>query len=162
MNTAPFTTADLCDAHQDKCQVCTTQFRQYGGRRVFSGRIRTIECRDDNILLRRALEQPSPGEVLVVDGGGSLESALIGDIIAGLGLKNGWAGVIIFGAVRDANALGTLDFGVKALGTNPRKSAKTGAGRTDVPLRQGGAVFTPGAWLYSDDDGLLVAPGPLL
>lgn len=162
MNTAPFTTADLCDAHQDKCQVCTTQFRQYGGRRVFSGRIRTIECCDDNILLRRALEQPSPGEVLVVDGGGSLESALIGDIIAGLGLKNGWAGVIIFGAVRDANALGTLDFGVKALGTNPRKSAKTGAGRPDVPLRQGGAVFTPGAWLYSDDDGLLVAPGPLL
>ncbi len=162
MNTAPFTTADLCDAHQENCQVCTTQFRQYGGRRVFSGRIRTIECRDDNILLRRALEQPSAGEVLVVDGGGSLESALIGDIIAGLGLKNGWAGVIIFGAVRDANALGTLDFGVKALGTNPRKSAKTGAGRSDVPVQQGGAVFTPGAWVYSDDDGLLVASGPLL
>lgn len=162
MNTAPFTTADLCDAHQENCQVCTTQFRQYGGRRVFSGRIRTIECRNDNILLRRALEQPSAGEVLVVDGGGSLESALIGDIIAGLGLKNGWAGVIIFGAVRDANALGTLDFGVKALGTNPRKSAKTGAGRSDVPVQQGGAVFTPGAWVYSDDDGLLVASGPLL
>lgn len=162
MNPAPFTTADLCDAHQEDCQVCTTQFRQYGGRRVFSGRIRTIECRNDNILLRRALEQPSPGEVLVVDGGGSLESALIGDIIAGLGLKNGWVGVIIFGAVRDANALGRLDFGVKALGTNPRKSAKTGAGRSDVPVRQGGAIFTPGAWLYSDDDGLLVASGPLL
>lgn len=162
MNIIPFTTADLCDAHQEMCQVCTTQFRQYGGRRVFSGRIRTIECRDDNVLLRRALEQPSSGEVLVVDGGGSLESALIGDIVAGLGLKNGWAGVIIFAAVRDANALGRLDFGVKALGTNPRKSAKTGAGRSDVPLRQGGAVFTPGAWVYSDDDGLLVASGPLL
>ena len=162
MNTAPFTTADLCDAHQENCQVCTTQFRQYGGRRVFFGRIRTIECRNDNILLRRALEQPSAGEVLVVDGGGSLESALIGDIIAGLGLKNGWAGVIIFGAVRDASALRTLDFGVKALGTNPRKSAKTGAGRSDVPVQQGGAVFTPGAWVYSDDDGLLVASGPLL
>lgn len=162
MNTAPFTTADLCDAHQENCQVCTTQFRQYGGRRIFSGRIRTVECRDDNILLRRALEQPSPGEVLVVDGGGSLESALIGDIVAGLGLKNGWGGVIIFGAVRDANALGTLDFGVKALGTNPRKSGKTGLGRADVVVQQGGAVFTPGAWVYSDDDGVLVSPARLV
>jgi regulator of ribonuclease activity A len=122
---------------------------------------RTIECHNDNVLLRRALEQPSPGEVLVVDGGGSLESALIGDIVAGFGLKNGWGGVIIFGAVRDVNALRALDFGVKALGTNPRKSAKTGAGRADVPVRSGGVLFTPGAWVYSDDDGLLVAPGPL-
>lgn len=162
MNTAPFTTADLCDAHQENCQICTTQFRQYGGRRVFSGRIHTIECRNDNVLLRRALEQPSPGDVLVVDGGGSLESALIGDIVAGLGLRNGWAGVIIFGAVRDAVALGGLDFGVKALGTNPRKSGKTGTGRADVVVRQGGAVFTPGAWVYSDDDGVLVSPERLL
>lgn len=162
MKTAPFTTADLWDAHGESCQVCTTQFRQYGGRRIFCGRIRTIECCNDNVLLRRALERSSPGEVLVVDGGGSLETALIGDVIAGLGRQNGWAGVIIFGAVRDANALGALDFGVKALGTNPRKSAKTGAGRADVPVRQGGAIFTPGAWLYSDDDGLLVASGPLV
>lgn len=162
MNTTPFTTADLCDAHQESCQVCTTQFRQYGGRRIFSGRIRTIKCRNDNVLLRRALEQPAAGEVLVVDGGGSLESALIGDIVAGLGLTNGWAGVIIFGAVRDAVALGGLDFGVKALGTNPRKSGKAGTGRVEVVVRQGGAAFTPGAWVYSDDDGLLVASGPLL
>jgi len=161
MKTIPFSTADLCDIHEKSCQVCPTQFHQYGGRRVFSGRIRTIECHNDNVLLRRALEQPSPGEVLVVDGGGSLESALIGDIVAGLGLKNGWSGVIIFGAVRDVNALRALDFGVKALGTNPRKSAKTGAGRADVPVRAGGVLFTPGAWVYSDDDGLLVAPGPL-
>lgn len=162
MPTAPFTTADLCDAHQENCQVCSTQFRQYGGRRIFSGRLRTLECRNDNVLLRRALEQPSAGEVLVVDGGGSLETALIGDIIAGLGRKNGWAGVIIFGAVRDAVALGEMDFGVKALGTNPRKSGKAGTGQADVVVRQGGAVFTPGAWVYSDDDGLLVAAGPLL
>lgn len=161
MNTVPFTTADLCDAHEKSCQICTTQLRQYGGRRVFSGRIRTVQCSNDNILLRRALEQPSPGEVLVVDGGGSLESALIGDIVAGIGLKNGWAGVIIFGAVRDMQALAGLDFGVKALGTNPRKSAKAGIGRTDVVVQQGGAAFAPGSWVYSDDDGVLVSPEKL-
>lgn len=159
MNNLSFSTADLYDAHEKNCQVCTTQFHQFGGRRVFSGRIRTVECHNDNVLLRRALEQPSPGEVLVVDGGGSLESALIGDIIAGLAQKNGWIGVIVFGAIRDAVGLGQLDFGVKALGTNPRKSGKTGTGRVDIAVRQGGAVFTPGAWVYSDDDGVLVTPG---
>jgi regulator of ribonuclease activity A len=157
-----FSTADLYDAHGEACQSCQSQFRQYGGRRAFSGQLRTVQCRDDNVLLRRALETRSDGEVLVVDGGGSLAAALLGDIIAELGCRSGWSGVIIFGAIRDAVALGRIDWGVKALGSNPRKSAKTGAGATDVEISFGGVVFAPGQWVYSDDDGILVSAGKLL
>lgn len=161
MSQPSFLTADLFDAHGDRSEVCSTQLRNFGGRRAFCGPIRTVVCQDDNVLLRRQLEQPSPGEVLVVDGGDSLASALIGDIIAGLGQKNGWAGVVIFGAVRDAVAIGQLDFGVKALGTNPRKSAKLGTGRVGGVIEHGGAEFIPGHWLYSDEDGILIAPEKL-
>lgn len=153
----PFSTADLYDAHGESCQSCQTQFRQYGGRRVFSGPVRTVQCRDDNVLLRRMLETGSSGGVLVVDGGGSLASALLGDVVAELGRRNGWSGVIIFGAIRDALALGRLDFGVKALGSNPRKSAKAGVGLVDPEISLGGVTFAPGQWAYSDDDGILVS-----
>ena len=129
-----FFTADLYDAHGEACRSCQTQFRQYGGRRFFSGQIRTVQCRDDNVLLRRALESRANGDVLVVDGGASLASALLGDVIAGLGAKNGWSGVIVLGAVRDTVALGKIDLGIKALGSNPRKSAKAGAGATGVEV----------------------------
>ena len=156
MNSRAFSTADLYDAHGDRCQSCSTQFRQFGGRKIFSGPIRTVQCRDDNVLVRRALTSPSEGEVLVVDGGGSLESALMGDLIAELGRQSGWAGVIIFGAVRDVVALAGMDFGVKALGSNPKKSGKTGTGQIEVEVRFGGAAFSPGRWVYSDDDGILV------
>jgi regulator of ribonuclease activity A len=157
-----FSTADLYDAHGESCQSCQTQFRQYGGRRVFSGPIRTVQCRDDNVLVRRTLETGSGGGVLVVDGGGSLASALLGDVIAEIGRRNGWSGVIILGAIRDAGVLGTLDFGVKALGSNPRKSAKAGAGSVDVEFSFGGVTFAPGQWAYSDDDGILVSRGKLV
>lgn len=103
------------------------------------------------------LETPSDGEVLVVDGSGDLGSALIGDMMAGLGAKNGWSGVVILGAVRDTSALAQMDFGVKALGSNPKRSAKNGTGRTDAPVSFGGVTFAPGHWIYSDDDGILVS-----
>jgi regulator of ribonuclease activity A len=157
-----FSTADLYDDFADRCCSCETQFRQYGGRREFSGQIRTIKCLDDNTLLRQMLETHSDGEVLVVDGSGSLGSALIGDVIAALGAKAGWSGVIIFGAIRDVRALSGVDFGVKALGSNPKKSAKRGAGQTDVVVSFGGISFTPGDWLYSDDDGILVSSEKLI
>lgn len=156
-----FATADLYDEHGEACQSCETQFVQYGGRRIFGGRIRTVRCLGDNALVRETLNTPSDGEVLVVDGGGSMASALMGDMIAAAGQRNGWAGAVILGPVRDTGALAQMDFGVKALGSNPRKSAKTGAGQLDVPVVFGGVVFTPGAWLYSDDDGILVADKPL-
>lgn len=152
-----FSTSDLYDAFENRCSSCSTQFKQYGGRRIFSGRIRTVATLNDNVLVRRMLETPSDGEVLVVDGSGDLGSALIGDMMAGLGAKNGWSGVVILGAVRDTSALAQMDFGVKALGSNPKRSAKNGTGRTDAPVSFGGVTFAPGHWIYSDDDGILVS-----
>jgi regulator of ribonuclease activity A len=122
-----FSTSDLFDTLGDSCESCETQFRQYGLCTVFSGKIRTVKCLGDNVLLRRLLETKSEGEALVVDGSGYLGSALMGSTLAELGLNNGWAGAVIFGAIRDANALLTLNFGIKTWGSNPRKSEKHGA-----------------------------------
>jgi regulator of ribonuclease activity A len=149
-------TADLYDERGDELDSCDLQLRQYGGRRAFDGTISTVRCHQDNLLLKAALSEPGTGRVLVVDGAGSLHSALMGDMIAGLAVANGWAGVVIHGAVRDVAALRELDLGVKALGSNPRKSAKDGTGERDVPVTFGGVTFIPGAQLFSDDDGILV------
>jgi regulator of ribonuclease activity A len=149
-------TADLWDGHEGPLVSCELQFRQFGAVSAFEGEISTVRCRDDNVLLRQRLSEPAAGRVLVVDGGGSLRSALLGDQIATLAYENGWAGVVIWGAVRDAAALHSLQLGIKALGSNPRKSAKTGAGELDVPVTFGGVTFRPGARLYSDDDGIVV------
>ncbi|MEV0381451.1 ribonuclease E activity regulator RraA [Nonomuraea sp. NPDC050643] len=152
-------TADLYDERGDELDSCDLQLRQYGGRAAFHGTIATVRCHQDNVLLRSALMEPGAGRVLVVDGGGSLHCALMGDVIAGLAVANGWAGVVIHGAVRDVVALRELDLGVKALGSNPRKSAKEGDGERDVPVTFGGVTFSPGAELFSDDDGILVTRG---
>ncbi len=151
----PFRTADVVDAHGELFQSCELQFRQYGGRRHFQGEIRTVKCYEDNVLVKRLLSEPGKGQVLVVDGAGSLRVALVGDVIAGLAQGNGWEGIVIRGAVRDVEALARLDIGIKALGSNPCKSGKTGAGLVDLPVTFGGVVFRPGSWLYSDDDGIL-------
>jgi regulator of ribonuclease activity A len=150
-------TADLVDAHGDKVRSCTVQFQQFGARARFFGRVRTIKTFEDNALIRQTLATPGAGAVLVVDGHASLRCALIGDIIAGSALQNGWAGLVIWGVVRDRAVLGGLDLGIKALGTNPWKSSKHGIGALDVPLRFGGVEFHPGDWLYSDEDGILLS-----
>ena len=160
--THSFATADLCDAHGARCSSCELPFRQFGARRAFAGKIRTIRCRADNALVRRLLETTSSGEVLVVDGGGFLGAALLGDQLAALGVKNGWSGVVIHGAVRDSVALAAMDFGVKALGTNPKKAEKVGTGDIGVAVEFGGVKFAPGHWLYSDDDGILVSAEALI
>lgn len=129
---------------------------QYGGRPQFAGPITTVRCFEDNALLKSVLSEPGDGRVLVIDGDGSLHTALVGDVIADLGRSNGWSGLIINGAVRDASTLRTLDIGIKALGTNPRKSTKTGAGVRDEAVEFGGVVFAPGDVAYSDDDGIVV------
>ena len=133
------------------------QFRQFGGRRAFAGPIRTVRTFEDNALVRRVLSTDGGGAVLVVDGGASLRVALVGDMIAALGVAHGWAGLVIYAAVRDSAALAQLEIGVKALGTNPLKSAKNATGEIDVPVTFGGVTFEPGAMLYSDDDGILVS-----
>jgi regulator of ribonuclease activity A len=157
---APFATADLYDEYGDALRSCDLQFRQYGGRQRFSGRVVTVRCYQDNVLLKSVVSEPGNGQVLVVDGGGSLHCALLGDMIAGIALDNGWAGVVVHGAVRDVAVLRTLDIGIKALGSNPRKSAKGGAGERNVPVTFGGCTFPPGAEIYSDDDGIVVLPAP--
>src|ERR1700742_2268424 len=125
--TVPFRpTADLVDEIGSDVRSCDLQFRQFGGHTEFAGPITTVRCFQDNALLKSVLSEPGDGGVLVIDGDGSLHAALVGDIIAGLGVDNGWAGLIINGAVRDAATLRTLDIGIKGLGTNPRKSGKTG------------------------------------
>lgn len=149
-------TADLYDERGDKLQSVSLQFQNIGGMSGFSGTVRTVRCFQDNALLKELLSGPGDGAVLVIDGGGSLETALVGDVIASLAVDNGWSGLIVNGAIRDRVALGTLPFGVKALGSNPAKSTKTGEGEVDVPVEIGGVVFRPGAIVWCDDDGILV------
>jgi regulator of ribonuclease activity A len=152
-----FTTADLVDDHGEELQSCETQLTSYGGRARFAGPMETVRCFRDNALVKQVLNTPGEGRVLVVDGSGSLGSALMGDLIAASAVAQGWAGVVINGAVRDVAALRTLDLGIKALGSNPRRSAKTGAGEIGVPVLFGGVVWNPGGWLYGDEDGIVVA-----
>ncbi|MGS2645227.1 ribonuclease E activity regulator RraA [Streptosporangium sp. LJ11] len=154
-------TADLVDAHGSAVASCPTQFRSYGPSPRFAGPIATVRCLEDNALVKRVLATPGEGRVLVVDGAGSLRTALMGDVIAASAVSHGWSGVVVNGAVRDTAALAGLDLGIKALGSNPAKSAKEGAGELDVPVTFGEVVFTPGAWLYSDEDGILVSPTEL-
>lgn len=156
--TTSFSTADLVDEHGETLQVCDTQFRQFGKHHTFSGPIRTVSCHEDNGLLRELLRTPGEGAVLVIDGRGSLHTALTGDLIAGSAVENGWAGLVINGAVRDSAVLAELPIGIKALGTNPRKSSKAGAGAADVPVEFGGITFRPGDRLYADEDGVAVLP----
>ena len=149
-------TADLVDEIGADVRSCDLQFRQFGGRSEFAGPIATVRCFQDNALVKSVLSEPGDGRVLVIDGDGSLHTALVGDVIAELGRANGWSGLIANGAVRDAATLRTLDIGIKALGTNPRKSTKTGAGERDVVITLGGVEFRPGDVAFSDDDGIVV------
>ncbi|TRW88924.1 RraA family protein [Mycolicibacterium sp. 018/SC-01/001] len=156
MTVTPRPTADLVDEIGPDVRSCDLQMRQFGGRAEFAGPIATVRCFQDNALLKSVLSEPGEGRVLVIDGSGSVHTALVGDVIAELGRANGWSGLIIHGAVRDATTLRTLDIGIKALGTNPRKSTKTGEGVREEPVEFGGVVFTPGDIAYSDDDGIVV------
>lgn len=152
-------TSDLFDDHAETAVTCETQLRQYGGERAFSGPIATVRCLEDNVLVKQRVSESGGGRVLVVDGGGSLRCALVGDKVAGLAAANGWAGLVLNCCVRDVEAIAKLPLGIKALGTNPRPSGKTGAGELDVVVSFGGAEFRPGDVLYSDEDGILVLPG---
>jgi len=152
----PLATADLYDERGDELDSLALQMHDIGGHVAFDGPVRTIRCHRDNALVKAMLATPGEGAVLVVDGGGSLASALVGDVIAGSAVRNGWAGIIVHGAVRDRVAIGGLPIGVKALGSNPRTSAKAGVGEVDVPVEIAGVVFTPGKHVWADADGVLV------
>lgn len=149
-------TADLYDERGEELDSLALQFMDLGGHSSFDGPIRTVRCHRDNALLKRVLSRDGSGAVLVIDGHGSLDSALVGDLIAGLAVSNGWAGIIVHGAVRDRTALRELPLGIKALGSNPRKSSKTGVGEEDVVVEIAGVQFAPGKHVWADEDGILV------
>lgn len=152
---------DLLDANEGICEVLEPGLRQFGGATAFAGPIETIKVFEDNVLVKAALGEPGGGRVLVVDGGGSLRFALLGDILGDMAVSNGWAGVVINGCIRDSRALGKLPLGVMALATMPRKSVKRGEGQRGEDIRFGGVTFRSGFWLYADDDGVIVAPQAL-
>ncbi len=158
----PFATPDLCDEFGAEVRVAEPLFRDWGGVERFAGPIATLRVFEDNALVRQALEMLGGGRVLVVDGGGSLRTALVGGNLAALAHRNGWSGLVVYGCIRDATAIASTPVGVKALRAVPRRSARAGAGERGVPVAFAGVTFAPGAWLYADRDGIVVADRKLV
>ena len=154
-------TTDLCDDHGNQARVVEEIFSDFGGLIAFHGKVSTLLAFEDNSKVREALAEPGDGRVLVVDAGGSMRRAMMGDQIAESAAKNGWAGVVIFGCIRDSAAIAEMTLGVKALGTCPRKTEKLGQGLRNVTVRIGGTDISPGDWLYADEDGVIVSAMPL-
>lgn len=149
-------TPDICDAHPE-VSVLDTLFTNVGGVDAFCGAVRTIKCFEDNSRIKEALGEPGDGAVLVVDGGGSLRCALFGDQLAELAIDNGWNGVVIYGCVRDVDALAELELGIQALAAYPRRSEKRGEGQRDIAVTFAGVTIAPGQWLYADNNGIVIA-----
>ncbi|MEW6166700.1 MAG: ribonuclease E activity regulator RraA [Pseudomonadota bacterium] len=156
-----YATTDLSDAHPE-AQVAEPIFGDFGGRLTFHGPIRTVKVFEDNAMVRALLEERGEGHVLVVDGGGSMRCALVGGNLGQLGVDNGWAGIVVYGCIRDSEEIAQQDIGVKALGTHPRKSEKgLHDGKREREVSFAGVTFKPGAWLYADADGIVVADQPI-
>jgi regulator of ribonuclease activity A len=164
MNPNDFATCDLCDAHKTDTdgafRVLPPVFHDYGARRKFCGPVVTVKCFEDNTPVKTAVESPGQGRVLVVDGGGSLRRALLGGNLAAAAAKNGWAGVVIDGAVRDTAELAACDTGIRALALIPLPTDRKAPGQTGVAVQIQGVWVRPGDWLYADADGIVVMPSP--
>lgn len=154
-------TPDLCDAHPDLVRVLAPLFTTYGGRAAFGGPIVTVKCCEDNSVVKQLVAEPGAGRVMVVDGGGSLRCALLGDLLAAQAMRNNWAGLVIYGCIRDVDEIREMDIGVQALNTIPVKSVRKGVGELNVPVTFGGVTLTPGDHLYADNNGVIVSPEPL-
>jgi regulator of ribonuclease activity A len=152
-----FSTADICDEFLDRLQVLEPLFTEFGGKKKFSGEIVTLKCFEDNSLVKSTLGGPGHGKVLVVDGGGSIRCALVGDILGAMAVQNGWRGVLINGCVRDVEILKDMDLGVRALNCYPLKSEKRNEGQLNLTVRFAGVSFEPGQYLYADENGIVVA-----
>jgi regulator of ribonuclease activity A len=152
-----YSTPDLCDDNPDLISVLEPMFASYGGRDFFCGEIVTIKCYEDNSLVRESLSKPGKGKVLVVDGGGSLRRALLGDLIATNASHNKWEGVIIYGCVRDVEVLADIDIGIQAIGSVPLKTEKRGIGDLNIPLKFSGVCIVPGDYIYADANGIIVS-----
>lgn len=160
-----FSTCDLCDAHKSDAtgsfRVLPAVFKNYGALQKFCGEIVTVKCHEDNTLVKTAVDSAGQGRVLVVDGGASLRRALLGGNLAAAAAKNGWAGVVIDGCVRDVAELAQCSTGIRALGAIPLPTEKRGEGQRDVSVRIQDVWVRPGDWLYADEDGMVVMPAPL-
>ncbi|QFU75003.1 putative 4-hydroxy-4-methyl-2-oxoglutarate aldolase [Halioglobus maricola] len=156
-----FSTPDLADEHPD-VRAIELQFTNYGSHARFSGPVVTIKCHEDNSLVKAAVAEPGEGRVIVVDGGGSLRRALLGDMLAEKAAANGWAGLVINGVIRDVDQIGVTELGVQALGTTPLKTEKLGEGQRDVTIAFGGVTIVPGEYVYADNNGVLVSAVALL
>ncbi len=156
-----FATTDLCDAHEANVRVAAPIFRSFGGKPAFHGPIATLKIFEDNGLVRKTLDTPGNGRVLVIDAGGSLRCAVLGDQLAMLAVNNDWAGVVVWGCIRDSQAIAAMDLGVLALATHPKKTVKKNLGDSEVKVSFAGIDFVPGEWLYADADGLIVSSGEL-
>lgn len=154
-------TPDLCDQYENddsvNLRVLDALFNNYGGKKQFSGPCVTIKCFEDNSVVKKLLDEPGEGRVIVMDGGGSLRRAILGDMLAANGANNGWAGLVINGCIRDCDEIAATDIGVKALNTHPMKTEKRGLGDLNVPVTFAGHTIVPGDYIYSDNNGILVA-----
>ena len=155
--TSGIKTTDICDEFAGNVQVCEPMFTSFGAVESFRGAISTVRVHEDNVLVRDALEEVAPGHVLVVDGGGSMRCALVGDKLAGIAASRGLVGIIVNGCVRDARELAGIQVGVFALASHPLRSRKEGVGSKDVTVEFGGVTWTPDHYVYADEDGIILA-----
>ena len=153
---------DLCDTHGDRVTVLAPLFRNFGARRAFGGPISTIKCFEDNSLVKSMVDEPGKGKVMVVDAGGSMRRACLGDMLAEKATANGWEGIIMYGCIRDVDEIAALDLGVQALGAHPMKTEKRGIGDAHITIRFGGIDFIPGQYVYADNNGVIVSAEALI
>lgn len=151
-------TNDLYDEYEERLAVLPPMYHSFGGKPVFCGEVETVRCLEDNSRVKEAMASPGNGRVLVVDGGGSLNCALIGDMIAESGMNNGWEGILVHGCCRDVHELKRMNFGVRALASTPRKSIRKGVGDAGIQIEIKGNLIKPGMWLYADETGVVIAP----
>jgi regulator of ribonuclease activity A len=165
-NAVKFATCDLCDAHKNDAsgsfRVLPPVFKDFGAQHKFSGEVVTVKCFEDNSHVKTAVDSAGAGRVLVVDGGASLRRALLGGNLGAAAAKNGWAGVVIDGCVRDVAELAQCNTGIRALAAMPLPTEKRGEGQRDVAVQIQGVWVRPGDWLYADEDGIVVMPSPVL
>ena len=154
-------TPDLCDQYPDLVRVLEPMLRSYGGRKQFSGAIVTVKCFEDNSCVKQLVGTPGEDRVLVVDGGGSMRRACLGDMLAEKASSNGWSGIFIYGCIRDVDEIMAIDIGVQALGVHPVKTEKKDIGEINIPVTFGGLTFVPGEYLYADNNGVVVSAEPL-
>ena len=154
-------TPDLCDQFADRVRVAEPIFKNFGGDKAFMGEIATVKCFEDNSCVRQILSEPGKGRVLVIDGGGSMRRAYLGDMLCGLAVKHCWSGILVYGCIRDVDEIAKMGLGVQATGVHPMKTEKKGVGDIDVPVTFGGITFLPGDILYADNNGIVLSSLPL-